>query len=132
MEHNIFYDGNVEKFSWVIETGKQKAEQIRTHPPAYYSGYKLDIKNNDESKFVALHVAIYWGLGVFLIKNNDILTIMCDTKKMYDILTKKQKTNNQIIDDKMGFIKQLTDLRNLDLNYKIINSDENFASKLLK
>ena len=37
-------------FSWIIQTGDQIKKEFRVHPPAYYSGYKLDVKNDNQSK----------------------------------------------------------------------------------
>ena len=87
MEHDIFFDGNVKEYSWSIKTNDKVADQIREHPPAFRSGGKLDIKNNEESRFVALHVGIYWGLGVNIIKDNDVINVMCDSKIMFEIMT---------------------------------------------
>jgi len=71
LKHELFFDGNLKEYSWSIKTGKEIINQIREHPAAYLSGGKLDIKNKEESKFVALHEGIYWGLGVFIIKDID-------------------------------------------------------------
>ena len=75
MEHEIFFDGNTKEYSWSIKTGNNIADQIRKHPPAFRSGGKLNITNNEESKFVALHVGIYWGLGVNIIKDLSLIHI---------------------------------------------------------
>ena len=131
MEHDIFFDGNVKEYSWSIKTNDKVADQIREHPPAFRSGGKLDIKNNEESRFVALHVGIYWGLGVNIIKDNDVVNVMCDSKIMFEIMTGAEKIDNDIINDKVYFINQLTDLRKLKLNYQLIESEENIATKHL-
>ena len=131
MEHDIFFDGNVKEYSWSIKTNDKVADQIRKHPPAFRSGGKLDIKNNEESRFVALHVGIYWGLGVNIIKDNDVINVMCDSKIMFEIMTGAEKIDNDIINDKVYFINQLTNLRKLKLNYQLIESKENIASKHL-
>ena len=131
MEHDIFFDGNVKEYSWSIKTNDKVADQIREHPPAFRSGGKLDIKNNEESRFVALHVGIYWGLGVNIIKDNDVINVMCDSKIMFEIMTGAEKIDNDIINDKVYFINQLTNLRKLKLNYQLIKSKENIASKHL-
>jgi len=131
MEHDIFFDGNVKEYSWSIKTGDKIADQIREHPPAYLSGGKLDIKDNEESKFIALHVGIYWGLGVHIIKDQDTVNVMCDSEMMYGILTKENESDNQIIKDKIYFINQLTNLRNLKINYQFIESEKNIATKHL-
>ena len=131
MEHDIFFDGNVKEYSWSIKTNDKVADQIREHPPAFRSGGKLDIKNNEESRFVALHVGIYWGLGVNIIKDNDVINVMCDSKIMFEIMTGAEKIDNDIIKNKVYFINQLTNLRKLKLNYQLIESKENIASKHL-
>jgi len=131
LEHELFFDGNLKECSWSIKTGKEIANQIREHPPAYLSGGKLEIKNNEESRFVALHVGIYWGLGVFIIKDFDKIDVMCDSKEMYEILIQQHKTLNQIIDDKIHFINQLVEHRNLKLEYRLIEPTKNIATEHL-
>ena len=131
MEHDIFFDGNVKEYSWTIRTGKKLADQIRTHPPAYLSGGKLDVKASEESKFIALHVGIYWGLGVHIIKNNDQINVMCDSKIMYETFTEGKKSDNQIINDKVYFINQLTELRKLKINFQLMDAKENLATRHL-
>ena len=131
MEHELFFDGNLKEYSWSIKTGKEVVSQIREHPPAYLSGGKLEIKNNEESRFVALHVGIYWGLGVFIIKDFDKISVMCDSKEIYEILIQQHKTLNQIIDDKIHFINQLVCHRNLKLEYHLIEPTKNIATEHL-
>ena len=131
MEHELFFDGNLKEYSWSIKTGKEIANQIREHPAAYLSGGKLDINNKEESKFVALHVGIYWGLGVFIIKDFDKIHVMCDSKEMYEILIQPHKTLNKIIDDNIHFINQLVGHRNLKLEYHLIEPTKNIATEYL-
>ncbi len=131
MEHELFFDGNLEEYSWSIKTGKAIINQIREHPPAYLSGGKLDIKTNEESKFVALHVGSYWGLGVFIIKDFDKVHVMCDSKEMYEILIQQRKTLDQLIDDKIHFINQLVGHRNLKLEYHLMDPTKNIAMEHL-
>ena len=131
MEHELFFDGNLKEYSWAIKTEKEIVNQIREHPPAYLSGGKLDIKTNEESKFVALHVGIYWGLGVFIIKDFDKVHVMCDSKEMYEILIQQRKTSDQLIDDKIHFINQLVGHRNLKLEYHLMDPTKNIATEHL-
>ena len=125
-------DGTKTKFSWIIQTGNQIKKEFRVHPPAYYSGYKLDIKNDIQSKFIALHVGLYWGIGVFIIKDGDTVDVMCDSKEMYDILNSKRETNDQIISDKINFTNLFIEQRKLIINYHLINDDNNPASELVR
>jgi len=131
MEHDLFFDGNVKEYTWTIKTGEKLAEQIRKHPPAYLSGGKLDVKAIEESKFIALHIGIYWGLGVYIIKDNDQVNVMCDSKLMYEVFTQGKESDNQIINDKIHFINQLTDLRNLKMNFQLIDAENNLSTKHL-
>ena len=131
MEHELFFDGNLEEYSWSIKTRNEIISQIREHPAAYLSGGKLEIKTKAESKFVALHVGIYWGLGVFIIKDFDKIHVMCDSKEMYETLIQQRKTLNQIINDKIHFIDQLVDHRNLKLEYHLMDPTKNIAAEHL-
>ena len=131
MEHDIFFDGNVKEYSWTIRTGEKLAEQIRAHPPAYLSGGKLDVKATEESKFIALHIGIYWGLGVYIIKDNDQVNVMCDSKMVYETFTKGKKSDNQIINDKIHFINQLVELRKLKIKFQLIDTKENLSTRHL-
>jgi len=131
MEHELFFDGNLEEYSWSIKTRNEIISQIREHPAAYLSGGKLEIKTKAESKFVALHVGIYWGLGVFIIKDFDKIHVMCDSKEMYKILIQQHKTENQIVDDKIHFINQLVNHRNLKLEYRLIKPTKNISAEHL-
>ena len=132
MKHILFLDGTKTKFSWIIQTGKQIKREFREHPPAYYSGYKLDVKNDEQSKFIALHVGLYWGIGVFIIKDGDVVDVMCDSTKMYDILTSNHTIDDQIINDKINFINLFIEQRKLIVNYHLIDSNKNPASDLIR
>ena len=132
MEHKLFLDGTKDKISWIVQTGNQTSKEFRTHPPAYNSGYKLDVKNDEQSKFIALHAGIYWSVGVYIIKDGDTVNVMCDSKKMYDILNSKDKTSDQIINDKIHFTNLFIEQRKLVVNYHLIGSDENPASEIIR
>jgi len=56
---------------------------------------------------------------------------MCDSKEMYEILIQQHKTLNQIINDKIHFINQLVDHRNLKLEYRLIEPTKNIATEHL-
>ena len=131
MEHELYFDGTLTEYSWSLKTENKIVNQIRAHPPAYLSGGKLDVKDKQQSKCIAIHVGIYWGLGVFIIKDSDIVNVMCDSEETYDIMSKNCKIDDQIINDKIYFINQLTSHRNLKINYKVIKSESNLATELL-
>ena len=91
----------------------------------------MDIKEEQQSKCIAIHVGIYWGLGVFIIKDHDTVNVMCDSEEIRDLMTQNRKVDDQIINDKIYFINQLTSHRNLKINYKVIKSESNLATELL-
>ena len=132
MEHKLFLDGTRDKFSWIVQTGNQTSKEFRTHPAPYQSGYKLDVKNDEQSKFIASHAGIYWSVGVYIIKDGDTVNVMCDSKKMYDILGSKHKISDQIINDKIHFINLFIEQRKLVVNYHLIDSEKNLASELIR
>ena len=131
MEHELYFDGTLTEYSWSIKTENKIVNQIREHPPAYLSGGKLDVKDKQQSKCVAIHVGIYWGLGVFIIKDYDVVNVMCDSEKIRDLMTQNRKIDDQIINDKIHFINQLTEHRNLKINYEVIKLESNPATELL-
>ena len=131
MEHELYFDGTVTEYSWSIKTENKIVNQIREHPPAYLSGGKLDVKDKQQSKWIAIHVGIYWGLGVFIIKDYDVVNVMCDSEEIHALMTQNRKVDDQIINDKIYFINQLTEHRSLKINYEIIESESNLATELL-
>ena len=56
---------------------------------------------------------------------------MCDSKEMYEVLVNNQKIDSQIINDKIHFINQLTDHRNLKINFRLIEPETNLATEHL-
>jgi len=126
LEHALFFDGNVKRISWVIQNKDSQITQFREHEEIY-----LDKVNLEQSKYVALHVGLFWGIGTFTIKNNDTIKIMIDSKSMYENLANNLGTYDQFINSKKDYIKKLIEQRKLKVSYQIIDSKENSATKLL-
>lgn len=126
MEHTYYFDGNEKTISWVIESMGTKVEQIRTHAEYYY-----DKISAEQSKYIAHHVGIFWGIGRFIIKNGETVKVMLDLHSMFEHLVKNKKTNDPFIESRTGFIKQLINQRNLDVRYQLIEPQNNQASALL-
>jgi len=126
LEHSLFFDGNVKRISWIIQNKDSQIKQFREHAEIY-----LDKVNLEQSKYVALHVGLFWGIGTFTIKNNDTIKIMIDSKSMYENLANNLVTHDQFINIKKDFIKKLIEQRKLKVSYHIIDSKENSATKLL-
>ena len=121
--HHIFYsDGDPKKISWLIQTNDSKAEQDRKHIDIY-----KDKVTNVQSKYVALHVGLFWGIGVFIIKNEDSIKIKLDEKIMYDHFSSNLKIEDKFIEKRMQFIRQLIKQRKLKVEFDLIDSDKNLA-----
>lgn len=91
----------------------------------------LDRVNDEQAKYIALHVGIFWGIGTFIIKNNDSLEVMLDSKSMYEHMAKGTQVLDPFIIARSDFIRRLIAQRKLNVNYHLIESDSNSASKLL-
>jgi hypothetical protein len=127
LEHVLFSDGNAKRISWTIQTDESKVDQKREHADLY-----VDRVTDEQSKYIALHVGIFWCIGTFRIKNGDTVNVMLDLKSMYEHLTNKSKINDDFIEARTDFINQLIAQRKLDIHYHLINSKENLATNLLK
>ncbi len=126
MEHVFYFDGNEKMISWRIETNGAVEDQKRTHAEYYY-----DKVTTEQSKYIALHVGIFWGVGRFIIKNGDIVKIMLDLKSMFEHLVTNKKPVDEFIENRTNFILQLINQRSLDVRYQMIEPSQNKAHVLL-
>lgn len=126
MDHSYYFDGNTKSISWVIENNETHVEQTRTHAENYY-----DLVSTEQSKYIALHVGLFWGIGRFVIKNSDTVNVMLDLKSMFDHLAENKIASDPFIISKTRFIQQLIDQRRLQIKYHLIESDQNRATDLL-
>ena len=127
MEHILYLDGNFSNISWIIQTNETIVSQSRKHT----ENHKNRI-TKIESKYVALHVALFWGIGTFIIKNEDTVKIELDEKIMYEQLKLETVTEDEFITNKIKFIQSFIKQRKLKVEFKKIESKNNIAKKLLK
>jgi len=120
LHHTFYFNGDANNISWVIQTDGSIVRQNRTHAEIYKNKV-----TNIQSKYVALHVGLFWGIGVFIIKNEDHIKIKLDEKIMYDHFTSHSKIEDDFILEKIRFIKQLIMQRELKIEFQVIDSDEN-------
>ena len=81
-----------------------------------------------QSKYVALHVALFCGIGTFNIKKKeDYIKIGLDEKIMYGKLKMKTITQNEFIKNRTGFIQSFIKQRKLKVEFKIVSSKNNLA-----
>lgn len=125
--HTLFSDGNQKRICWSIKTDQNTAEQFRDHADIY-----LDKVSEIQSKYIALHVGIFWSIGVFIVKNGDTVRIQLDSDEMIKHLSTDQTSDDRLIEGKKGFINQLATQRSLVYQYEKINSAQNISTKLLQ
>lgn len=125
MDHVFYSDGNTKRISWVIKTEDSIVEQSREHIEIYKN------KISDlQSKYVSLHVGLFWGIGVFIIKNEDSIKIRLDEKAMFDQLASNLEINDEFISNRIKFINQLIAQRKLKIKYELIQQENNPAKKI--
>ena len=122
LQHVFYFNGDATKISWKIKTEESIATQSREHVDMYKNKV-TDI----QSKYIALHVGLFWGIGVFIIKNEDSITIKIDEEKMYEYLTDKKEIHDEFIKKRTQFIKQLIHQRKLKIKYELLDPNENIA-----
>ena len=124
MEHVLFFDGNTKRISWVIQTDNSVIEQKREHADIY-----LDKVTNQQSKYMGLHVGLFWGIGTFIIKNQDVVKVAIDDNSIFEHLSTNQKSHDEFIEKRTCFIRQLIEQRKLKVHYELIAADKNLAAK---
>ncbi len=126
MEHAFFSDGNSKRISWIIQSDDSSEEEDRDHVEEY-----LDKVTSEQSKYIALHVGIFWGIGRFVIQNEDTVNVMLDSKSMYKHLTEDDESSDEFIEKRTWYYKKLIEQRKLKIKYHLIESIDDLATKLL-
>jgi len=126
MMHTVFCDGNAKRISWSIKTDQNTIEQFREQAEIY-----VDQVSSIQATYIALHVAIFWGIGVFIIKNGDTLKIQLESDEMIQHLSTDQISNDKLAEDKKKFINMLSAQRSLLYQYEKITHEQNISSKML-
>jgi len=125
LERILYSDGDLRKISWIIQTSQTVISQNRKHTENY-----KDKITKIQSKYVALHVALFWGIGTFNIKNEDSIKIKLDEEIMYQQLKMKMPIQDEFIKNKIKFIENFIKQRKLKVEFEIINFEKNLASKI--
>ena len=126
MEHVLFFDGNTKRISWAIQTDNSIIEQKREHADSY-----LDKVTNLQSKYIGLHIGLFWGIGTFILKNYDTVKIAIDEKSIFEHLSLNQKNDDLFIEKRTYFIRQFIEQRKLKVQYELIAPEKNLASKII-
>jgi len=126
LEHVLFFDGDAKRIAWVIQTNESIIEQKREHVDIY-----RDLATNQQSKYIGLHIGLFWGIGTFIIKNQDRVKIAIEDKSIFDHLSANQKNDDEFIEKRTYFVKQLINQRELQIQYEMITHEKNLAAKIL-
>ncbi|MEO9310450.1 MAG: hypothetical protein ABI337_09205 [Nitrososphaera sp.] len=126
MEHVLYCDGNPKRICWVIKTNNDVKEQFRDHADIF-----LDKVTTVQSKYIALHVGLFWSIGVFIIKNGDTVRIKLDSDEMINHLRGDFKSQDPLTEHRKRFINLFVTQRNLKFIYEKINPEDNIATKML-
>ncbi len=126
MDHSFFFDGNSRRIVWIIQTDNSTVEQKREHPDIY-----RNIVSVLQSKYISMHVGLFWGIGRFIINNEDSVTIKIDSKIMFEQFSRNEIPSDELIKTRIHFITQLMNQRKLKINYELVDNEENLASKIL-
>ena len=126
MDHVLYSDGNAKRISWLIQTNDSSVDQSREHVDTY-----KDKISNMQSKYVAIHIGLFWGIGVFAIRNGDHVKIKLDDKTMFEQMADGLKIKDEFILNRVRFIGQLIAQRELKIEFELISHSDNLANKLL-
>jgi hypothetical protein len=126
LDHIFYSDGNAKRILWLIQTNDSIIYQSREHVDIY-----KDKISNIQSKYVALHIGLFWEIGVFVIKNGDGIKIKLDDKIMFEQLTTNLKIKDEFIQNRIKFINQLIVQRKLKIEFELILQKDNLANKTL-
>ena len=102
-------------------------EQKREHADIYFGKV-----TEQQSKYIGLHVGLFWGIGTFIIKDQDIVEICVDDKTIFHHLSSNKNNLDGFIEKRTFFIRQLIKQRKLEIRYELIQKERNLASKILK
>ena len=127
MKHVLYAYGDKEKISWLIESDEKTVFENREHGENY-----KDKISNSESKTIALPVGIGWGSGVFILKNKDSIKIKIDDTEIFDEFTGKKKSQSELIQKRIGFIRQLINQRKLEVSCELIIPEDNKSNRFEK
>ena len=110
----------------MIQTNDSSVEQKREHPNIYLN--KVTIQ---QSKYIALHIGLFWGIGSFIFNIEDSITIKIDNKTMFDHLSRNENPSDGFINTRTFFITQLINQKKLKINYELVDPTKNLVSKSL-
>jgi len=124
LEHELRFAGNAEMIAWEL-AGDRSSRQYRRHADIYFKKV-----SNEQSRYIALHVGLFWCIGTFRIKNTDTVNVMISSKTMFEHLQSGTKANDDFVAVRTEFINKLARQRKLSIRYRL--APPGTASSLLQ
>ena len=112
IHHTLYIDGTPKKISWVLDTDQKYTVQWRDHAELYL--YKV---SHIQSRYIALHVGLFWSIGTFHIRDYDSIDVMLYDEKMFNQITSQIRLEDEFIKTRTRFINQFIKQRNLSIQY---------------
>ena len=119
--HTLYIDGTPKKISWVLETDQRYIAQWRDHAELY-----LCKVSDIQSRYIALHVGLFWSIGTFHIRDYDNVDVMLHDENMFNQITTHIGLEDEFIKTRTRFINQFIKQRNLSIQY-ILGTETNPA-----
>lgn len=116
MKHIIYAEGDKERISWTIHTNDSVIKQSREHVEIYKNKV-----TKVQSKYIAIHIGLFWAIGTFVIKNKDTVKIKLNEKIMYDHFMGYSKPKDDLIKNRLKFIRQIMAQRDLKVEFELTN-----------
>lgn len=122
----LYSDGDPRRIAWAIRTSTQTLTQWRSQAEMYRG-----VVSGMQAKFMALHVGLFWGIGVFAIQNGDDVRMMVDDQTMLSHLESTESSGDDFIDRRIHFVNMLAEQRGLGATFQLVSRADNIASPLL-
>jgi hypothetical protein len=124
MQHTFYFDGDQRNISWTIQNTITRSDESRIHAECFYEKV-----TSEQAKYIAFHVGLFWGIGKFLLKNGDTIKVKLEPS-MYERLEKNKFTNDPFIEERIQFIDQIIQQRDLHVLYYLTDPSENKENNL--
>lgn len=125
MDSTIYSDGDARRISWAIQTPTRLHKQWRDQAKIYRNQV-----SQIQARCIALHVGLFWGIGVFAIKDCDRVCLAIDNDQMISAV-REGSDDDTFVNKRMNFLNMLIRQRKLAVTVQRIRPSDNLATPLL-
>lgn len=125
MDATIYSDGDARRISWAIQTPARLHKQWRDQAKIYRHQV-----SQIQARCIALHVGLFWGIGVFAIKDYDRVCLAIDNDQMISAVS-EGPDDDIFVERRMNFLNMLIKQRKLAVTIRRIHPSDNVATPLL-